>query len=209
MIKMKTKLIGICILLIGSHTISAQSKQPRAIIGLGFGVGNVHELKYEPSSSGLIDWSQYPLNDAFHLFNHNWNISRTPVFVVNADLRIDERFGLGAGISYDQGRLNYKHEETSYSYVDFFGIPLFMPTTETILHYSLRYSRLNFGARGLYYFRTDPVADIYTGIRLGVTQYAYQRELYVIKTVGNTGFPNPVVRNVYSFNSSFWVGTSI
>lgn len=186
---MKTKLIGICILLLGSHAISAQSKQPRAIIGLGFGVANIMDVKYDPYPNSLIDWSQCPLNDAFSLFGSNWTIVRSPTLIFNTDWRVDEKFGLGFGFAYDQGTMNYRYDRNVYEFVDFLGFPLLIVNSVTVLHYQLDFQRLNVGCRGLYYFRKNERNEMYTGLRSGLTRYTFKRDLYTIQDGGKHRLP--------------------
>jgi hypothetical protein len=196
MIKMKAKLIAICIILTGSHTIDAQSQQPRATLGLGFGFSNVLELKYDTYPSSFLDWSQHPFNGLLESWNNAWSVERTPAVAINLDMKINKHFAFGLGLTYDRGFFTYLEEGRSPANGYIGGWLSSFPRYDTILHYSVDFSRLNLGIRGLCYIYSGEKSELYTGIRGGLTQYHFISDIYVCNILPSNPIPSGKVNRI-------------
>lgn len=97
------------------------------------------------------------------------HVSATPSFYLGYDHQAYERVSLGAAIAYQRINAfyeNYRYEQNGETITEDFGSKL---------------TRLNFSARALYWYNTSASLQLYSGIRLGISNWSADT---------NTGDPN-------------------
>ena len=92
----------------------------------------------------------------------NFEMKSTPGMLLHYDYGLADRFSIGAAFSYQQFKLVY----TNMPYTTTAGY-------EDTASWDDKVKRINFGIRPLFHFGNNEDLDMYTGVRISMTQWSF------------------------------------
>jgi hypothetical protein len=85
-----------------------------------------------------------------------WKSTQIPTIQGVYDYRVSERFSVG-------GAASFSHIAVDYNNADIGNV-----VDNELQNFTIGFTRINVGARGLFYYTTSDVFELYSGLRLGV-----------------------------------------
>jgi hypothetical protein len=153
-------LFGFLLFVFFSAPLTAQNLEYRNVIsgGLGFSLVGASIDVFDGNDIGEFDFEIENFVDISGAFTGR----STPALQVNYDYGIAKWFSIGGGISFQQLELNIR--DLTYTDNELGAI-------ERIASLNMETSRINITARVLFHYANNDKLDLYSGFRLGVTNW--------------------------------------
>jgi len=121
------------------------------------------QAQYNESMAG-INVGASMINMLFKTFSYadevGFSTKSIPAIQLSYDYLINDRFSIGGVMAYSRVSLNYQDPNVPQPIVD-----------NEVSHFEASLTRINLGARTLFYYTNKDFVNIYSGLRFGINNY--------------------------------------